>query len=48
MTLNLHSILIIVAVILFVIEALGSRVRFRAPFGILGAGLACFALAHIV
>jgi hypothetical protein len=48
MTLNLHSILLIIAVILFALEALGSRMRFRAPFGILGAGLFCFALSFLV
>ncbi|TMD16089.1 MAG: hypothetical protein E6J00_01325 [Chloroflexi bacterium] len=43
----IRTILLIVAVILFLLEALGSRMRFRAPFGMLGAGLACFAAAFL-
>ena len=47
MTLNLHSLLLIIALICFIIEALGSRVRFRAPFGLLGAGLAFLTAAFL-
>ncbi|HEY9288642.1 MAG TPA: hypothetical protein VIT43_11545 [Candidatus Dormibacteraeota bacterium] len=37
---SLSKLLLIIALICFVLEALGSRMRFRAPFGLLGAGLA--------
>jgi hypothetical protein len=43
----IRTLLLIVAVILFLLEAFGSRMRFRAPFGMLGAGLACFAAAFL-
>lgn len=43
----LHNLLLIVALILFLLEAFGSRMKFRAPFGMLGAGLACFAAAFL-
>ena len=45
---SVHTLLLIAAVILFILEALGSRMKFRAPFGLLGAGLACFAAASLV
>ena len=45
---SLKTILLLAAVILFILEALGSRVKFRAPFGLLGAGLACFAASFLV
>ena len=37
---SLKTLLLIIALICFILEALGSRMRFRAPFGLLGAGLA--------
>ena len=37
---SLKTLLLILALICFGLEALGSRMRFRAPFGLLGAGLA--------
>lgn len=37
---SLSKLLLIIALICFILEALGSRMRFRAPFGLLGAGLA--------
>lgn len=37
---SLRTLLLIIALICFILEALGSRMRFRAPFGLLGAGLA--------
>jgi hypothetical protein len=43
----IHTLLLIVAVILFLLEAFGSRMRFKAPFGMLGAGLACLAAAFL-
>jgi hypothetical protein len=46
-TLNLHSILLIIALICFILEALGSRMRFRAPFGLLGGGLAFLTAAFL-
>ena len=45
---SVHTLLLIAAVILFILEALGSRMKFRAPFGLLGAGLACFAAAFLL
>jgi formate-dependent nitrite reductase membrane component NrfD len=47
MTINLHTILLLAAVILFVLDALGSRIKIRAGFGLLAAGLACFAAASL-
>jgi hypothetical protein len=37
---SLSKLLLVIALICFILEALGSRMRFRAPFGLLGAGLA--------
>jgi hypothetical protein len=37
---SLHTLLWIIALICFILEALGSRMKLRAPFGLLGAGLA--------
>ncbi len=37
---SLRNLLLVIALICFILEALGSRMRFRAPFGLLGAGLA--------
>ena len=44
---SLKTILLVIALICFIIEALGSRVRFRAPFGLLGAGLAFLTAAFL-
>jgi hypothetical protein len=40
MTLNLKSILLIIALICFIVDALGSRMKMRPPFGLLPGGLA--------
>jgi hypothetical protein len=37
---SLKTILLIIALICFILEALGSRLKMRAPFGLLGGGLA--------
>lgn len=44
---SIKTILLVIALICFIIEALGSRMRFRAPFGLLGAGLAFFTAAFL-
>ena len=44
---SLSKLLLIIALICFILEALGSRMRFRAPFGLLGAGLAFFAASFL-
>jgi hypothetical protein len=44
---SLHKLLLIAALILFVLEALGRRTPIKAPFGMLGAGLACLTAAFI-
>jgi hypothetical protein len=36
----LKTILLIIALICFILDALGSRMKFRAPFGLLPGGLA--------
>jgi hypothetical protein len=38
--LSLSKIFLIIALICFVLEALGNRTGFKSPFGLLGAGLA--------
>jgi hypothetical protein len=45
---TLHTILLIAALILFILEALGKRVPFKSPVGMLGAGLACLTAAYLV
>lgn len=45
---SVHLLLLWIAVIVFVIDALGSRVRFRSPVGLLAIGLALFALSFIL
>ncbi len=45
---SLHTILLLAAVVLFVLDAAGRRAPFKAPFGMLGAGAACFAAAFLV
>jgi hypothetical protein len=37
---SLKTILLIVALICFIVDALGSRMKFKAPFGLLPGGLA--------
>jgi hypothetical protein len=44
---SLHNLLLIAALILFVLEALGKRTPIKAPFGMLGGGLACLTAAFI-
>ena len=44
---SLKTILLVIALICFIVEALGSRVRFRAPVGLLGAGLAFLTAAFL-
>jgi hypothetical protein len=45
--LSLKTILLVIALICFILEAIGSRVRFRAPVGLLGAGLAFLTAAFL-
>ena len=44
---SLHTLFLIIALICFVIEARGSRMSFKAPFGLLGAGLAFLTAAFL-
>jgi hypothetical protein len=44
----MHQILLILALICFILEALGSRMKMRAPFGLMGAGLAFLTGAFLV
>ncbi len=44
----MHQILLIIAVILFILDALGSRLKMRLGFGVLAAGLACFAGSFLI
>jgi hypothetical protein len=44
---SLRTLFLIIALICFVIEALGSRMSFKAPFGLLGAGLAFLTAAFL-
>ena len=44
---SLKTILLVIALICFILEAIGSRVRFRAPVGLLGAGLAFLTAAFL-
>jgi hypothetical protein len=37
---SIKTILLVIALICFIIDALGSRMKFRAPFGLLAGGLA--------
>ena len=37
---SLSKLFLIVALICFILEALGSRIKMRAPFGLLPGGLA--------
>jgi hypothetical protein len=45
---SIHTILLLAAVILFILEALGSRIKIKAGFSLLAAGLACFAAAFLI
>jgi hypothetical protein len=44
---SLSKLFLIAALICFVLEALGSRMKFRAPFGLLGAGLAFLTASYL-
>ena len=44
----MHQILLILALICFILEALGSRMKMRAPFGLLGAGLAFLTASYLL
>jgi hypothetical protein len=43
----LKTIFLIIALICFVIDALGSRMKFRAPFSLIPGGLAFFTAAWL-
>ncbi len=45
---SLSKILLLIAVILFILDALGSRLKVRLGFGVLAAGLACFAASFLL
>jgi len=45
---SLSKILLLIAVILFILDALGSRLKLRLGFGVLAAGLACFAASFLL
>lgn len=40
---SLSKILLLIAIILFILDALSGRLRLKLGFGVLAAGLACFA-----
>ncbi len=44
---TLRTFFLIVAVFLFVFEAIGKRIKFRPGFGLMGAGLACVTAAFL-
>ena len=44
---SLHTLFLIIALICFILEALGSRMSFKAPVGLLGAGLAFLTAAFL-
>ena len=44
---TLSKLFLIVALICFILEALGSRIKMRAPFGLLGAGLAFLTASYL-
>ena len=44
---DVHKILLVIALICFIIDALGSRMKFRAPFGLLAGGLAFLTAAFL-
>ncbi|MDQ6884353.1 MAG: hypothetical protein M3077_09005 [Candidatus Dormibacteraeota bacterium] len=45
---TIGKLFLIVALVCFVLEALGSRMKFRAPVGLLGAGLAFWVLSILI
>jgi hypothetical protein len=45
---SLRTFFLIVAVFLFVFEAIGKRIKFRPGFGLMGAGLACVTASFLV
>ena len=44
----LKTILLIIALICFIVDALGSRMKFRAPFALLPGGLAFLAAYFLI
>lgn len=44
---SLSKIFLIIALICFILEALGNRVGFKSPFGLMGAGLAFFTASFL-
>jgi hypothetical protein len=44
---SLSKLFLIVALICFILEALGNRVGFKSPVGLLGAGLAFWVAAQL-
>jgi len=45
---SIHTILLLAAVILFILDALGGMIKIKVGFGMLAAGLACFAAAFLI
>jgi hypothetical protein len=44
---SLSKLFLIAALVCFVLEALGSRMKMRAPFSLLGGGLAFWVAAQL-
>jgi len=44
----MHQILLIIALICFIVDALASRMKFRAPFGLLPGGLAFLTASYLL
>ena len=44
---SLSKILLIVALICFILDAVAGRMKFRAPFGLLPGGLAFLAASYL-
>ncbi|HEX3628999.1 MAG TPA: hypothetical protein VHW91_00895 [Candidatus Dormibacteraeota bacterium] len=44
---SLSKLFLVIALICFILEAIGSRMSFKAPFGLLGAGLAFLTAAFL-
>jgi len=45
---SLSKIFLILALICFILEALGSRIKIKLGFGLLGAGLAFLTASYLV
>jgi len=45
---SLSKLFLIVALICFILEALGKRVPFKSPVGLLGAGLAFWVASQLL